>query len=420
MTRRRLAAAGALVVGVAAVVLAIVVFVSSFPNGLTVFVCLAGAIGGAWYGVTRRGPHRLGGFGAAAILLAAAIALTVIEGNLLENILILAGVWVALACASVAFAIRVSLPEATRPRRPVLFMNPRSGGGKAERYDLANEARARGIEPVELGPGDDLRELVRQAIEDGADALAMAGGDGSQAIVAAAAAERDLPYACIPAGTRNHFALDLGVDRRDVVGALDAFVDGGERRVDLAKLNGKVFVNNVSLGLYAEAVQHAEYRNAKLRTLLRTAPEALSPGEEGLDLRWVGPGGREHRSGVVILVSNNPYRLGRALGSGTRPRLDRGVLGVTVLEAGSGNGPGWREWFTTTFEVGSAEPVATGIDGEAVMVDPPLRFETVPGALRVRIARSHRGASPSAGEPENAWAAVLALMRIAAGHEPTP
>ena len=95
----------------------------------------------------------------------------------------------------------------------------------------------------------------------------MAGGDGSQAIVAAMAAEAGLPYACIPAGTRNHFALDLGVDRDDVVGALDALVDGRERRVDLAEVNGRVFVNNVSLGVYAEAVQREGYREAKLRTI---------------------------------------------------------------------------------------------------------------------------------------------------------
>src|SRR5204862_5727448 len=118
----------------------------------------------------------------------------------------------------------------------------------------------------------------------GADALAMAGGDGSQAVVATIASEAGLPYACVPAGTRNHFALDLGVDRDDVIGALDAFVDGGERRVDLAEVNGRVFVNNVSLGLYAEAVQRSAYRDAKLRTLLDTVPDVLGPDAQGLDL----------------------------------------------------------------------------------------------------------------------------------------
>src|SRR5207302_4534411 len=116
--------------------------------------------------------------------------------------------------------------------------------------------------------------------------------------------ELDLPYACVPAGTRNHFALDLGVDREDVVGALDAFVDGGERRVDLAEVNGRVFVNNVSLGLYAEAVQRAGYRDAKLRTLVDTVPDVIGPGGEELNLRWTGPGGQEHQSRAALLVSN--------------------------------------------------------------------------------------------------------------------
>src|SRR5256885_1524772 len=181
-----------------------------------------------------------------------------------------------------AFATQAELPAAARPERAVLFYNPKSGGGKAERFHVADEARARGVEPIELARGDDLRVLVLRAIEGGADALAMAGGDGSQAIVAAAAAEYGLPYACIPAGTRNHFALDLGVDRDDVVGALEAFVDGRERVVDLAEVNGRVFVNNVSLGLYAEAVQQDGYRDAKIRTILATIPNVLGPNGEPL------------------------------------------------------------------------------------------------------------------------------------------
>ena len=162
-----------------------------------------------------------------------------------------ASVAVSVGGARVAFSPWRSLPRRPPPSHPVLFVNPRSGGGKATELGLAEEAEKRGIEAVELQPGDDLEQLVREAVGRGANGLAMAGGDGSQALVAAIAAEHDLPYACIPAGTRNHFALDLGVDRDDVVGALDAFVDGGERLVDLAEVNGRVFVNNASLGVYA-------------------------------------------------------------------------------------------------------------------------------------------------------------------------
>jgi diacylglycerol kinase family enzyme len=217
---------------------------------------------------------------------------------------------------------------------------------------------------------------------------------------------------CVPAGTRNHFALDLGVDRDDVVGALDAFTNGGERRVDLAEVNGRVFVNNVSLGVYAEAVQREGYRDAKLRTIAETMPTMLGPGGDALDLRWTGADGRDHKTSAVVLVSNNPYRLGRALASGTRPRLDAGVLGITVLGAGDGE-KHVQQWSTTSLEVGSDGPVAAGIDGEALQLDPPLRFHTRPQALRVRIAPQHPGASPSATMPGSPWDVIRAVARIA-------
>jgi hypothetical protein len=260
---------------------------------------------------------------------------------------------------------------------------------------------------------------VRGAVADGADALAMAGGDGSQAVVAMVASEHDLPYACVPAGTRNHFALDLGVDRDDVGGALDAFVGGREKRVDLAEVNGRVFVNNVSIGLYAEAVQREGYREAKLRTILDTLPEVLGPEGKGLDLRWSGPEGPEHSSGAVILVSNNRYRLGHAVGSGTRPRIDSRLLGIAVASPPGGGKRSaerpWREWSSPAFEVDADGPIAAGIDGEAVTVDAPLRFGILPAALRVRIAAAHPGASPSATMPESAWETLRALARIAIG-----
>jgi hypothetical protein len=295
------------------------------------------------------------------------------------------------------------------------------------RFALAQEASQRGIEAVELQRGEDLEALVRAAVARGADGLAMAGGDGSQAVVAAIAAELGLPYACIPAGTRNHFALDLGVDRDDVVGALDAFVDGGERRVDLGEVNGRVFVNNVSLGLYAEAVQQEGYRDAKIRTVLDTVPDVLGPTGDELDLRWRGPGGHEHRGGAAVLVSNNAYRLGRALGSGTRPRIDDGLLGITVIGAiswqdqdGRALQRPWRAWSSPTFEVGSEKPIAAGIDGEALVLDAPLEFRIRPKVLRVRVARQHPGASPSAMAPEGVGEAVVELVRIAFGRHQKP
>ncbi len=396
------------------VALAIVVAVAHFPNGLAVVACVALSGCSAWYGIRRRGVARLAGVAGAVLLLAGAIVLAVVWSYVLEDLLLLAAVAATLAAARRAFKPRARLPRAPAPRHPVLFYNPKSGGGKATKFQLPQEAQRRGIEAIELTPGQDLEQLVRGAVQRGADALAMAGGDGSQAIVAMVAAELGLPYACIPAGTRNHFALDLGVDREDVVGALDAFVTGGERRVDLADVNGRVFVNNVSLGLYAEAVAQPGYRDAKLHTLLDAVPDTLGPDARAPGLRWRDDASEE--SAAAILVSNNVYRLGRAVGSGTRPRLDQAVLGVTVLAPtvraadATTHRLAMQQWTAPTFEIDADGPVAAGIDGESLVLSPPLMFRVRPGALRARIAPQHPGASPSALEPDSPRGMVQALV----------
>ncbi|MEV0803739.1 diacylglycerol kinase family protein [Kribbella sp. NPDC050281] len=423
--RRRVAAVVALLVGAATVVLAVVVAVSQFPRGLFVLGCVVIAAVAAWYGVLRRGIARVVGLAVAGLALAGAVVLVAVGGNLGVDLLVVVGLLITLAASRASFTAHADLPRVPAPQHPVLFYNPKSGGGKAERFAVAKEARDRGIEPIELKRGDDLETLVRGAVARGADGLAMAGGDGSQAVVASVAAELSLPYACIPAGTRNHFALDLGVDRDDVVGALDAFVDGGERLVDLAEVNGRVFVNNVSLGVYAEAVQRTGYRAAKIRTILDTVPDALGTGGSDLDMRWTGPGGHGHRGGAAVLVSNNRYRLGRAVGSGTRPHIDDGLLGITVMGAPADGGQRrlqrpWREWSAPSFEVDADRPLPAGVDGEALIFDAPLRFRIRPGALRVRIAHQHPGSSPSALAPEGLRDGLVQLVRIALGRDRKP
>lgn len=414
MISRRLAAIASLLLLTASAVLAVVVCVQRFPRGVSVLVCIVAALALAWWALTHQGPARAVGLAAAAVLLAGAIALVVIEGYVLEDVLILGLFLLSVEAARRVFVVVPELQAAAPPRHPVLFYNPKSGGGKAERFHVAREARARGIEPIELHLGDDLAVLVQEAIDNGADMVGVAGGDGTQAIVAAIAAERGLPYVCVPAGTRNHFALDLGVDRDDVVGALDAFMKGSERVVDLAEVNGRVFVNNVSLGVYAEAVQRDGYRDAKLRTIADTVPTVLGPGGEGHTLRWTGTDGREHSTGAVVLVSNDPYRLGRMLATGTRPRLDAGVLGIAAVGGGAADGEkAIAEWSAATFEIRADGLVAAGIDGEAARLTPPLRFRSRPGALRVRIAPQHPGASPSAALPAGRWDAIRSIAGIA-------
>lgn len=270
-----------------------------------------------------------------------------------------------------------------RPVRPVLLINPRSGGGKAHRHDLVGRCRVRGIEAIVKQPGDDLVSLAGAAVSSGADIIAMAGGDGSQAIVAAVASRHDIPYVCIPAGTRNHFALDLGLDRHDLIGALDAFHHGSERRIDLGQVNGRLFVNNASMGLYGRIVQSPEYRDAKLRTVIEMLPELLGPHATPFDLRFTGPDGTEYERAQLVLVSNNPYQLDPLGAQGTRGKIDQGTLGVVVVPYGPPSRR-WTEWTTPHFEIDSGTPIDMGLDGEALIIDPPLRFESQPAALRIR------------------------------------
>ena len=275
------------------------------------------------------------------------------------------------------------------PQRPVLFLNPRSGGGKAARAGLAERARERGIDVIVLRAGDNLAALVRDAVERGADALGVAGGDGSLSVVAEAAVERELPLICIPAGTRNHFALDVGVDRGDLVGSLDAFTDGVERRIDVAEVNGRLFLNNVSIGVYGDAVRQPTYRDAKARTLLAAVAHVLGPSAATSEVELVDDHGRAHRNPAVVLVSNNPYSPEPPRPPGTRPSLDSGRLGIVVLDTPHpGESPG-RTWSAPDVVVTAPAPVHAGVDGEAVDLDPPLRFAIRPGALRVRIAARH-------------------------------
>lgn len=392
------------------------VFFVDFPAGIVVLCCVGAAMAAAWYGLLCRGARRMLAAALVLILIGAAVAVMVADHYGLVLALVVATFGAGIAGGRVAFRPNRSLPPAPVPLHPILFVNPHSGDGRAARTGLVEEARQRGIETIEMGPEDNLEQLTRGAVERGADALAMAGGDGSQAVVAAIAAEHGLPYACIPSGTRNHFALELGVDREDVIGALEALTDGGERDVDLGEVNGRVFVNNVSLGVYAEAVNHEQYRGAKLRTLLDTLADTLGTEGEGTELRWRDADGIEQRSKALLLISNNPYRLGRVLGSGTRPHMDRGVLGVVDVRppaAGEGSAATRaRELVVEELEVEADGPVPAGIDGESVLLEAPLCFRIRPRSLKVRIARIHPGASPSADLPASPVSVVKELIRL--------
>jgi diacylglycerol kinase family enzyme len=341
---RRVSAILAILVVVAAIAI-VVVALARHPLWLiAAIVCLAVAISAAAYAITRTGARRLVATVVAVLALAAPLVLVVAYGQLLQLLFLLALVAVGGAATRYALGRDIkSLKSGPTPglavgsaTRPVLLMNPKSGGGKVERFGLIAEARRRGIEPVVLAPGDDLLRLAEQAVAGGADVVGMASGDGSQALVASVAARHDVGIVCVPAGTRNHLAMDLGLDRDDVVGALDAFGAAVERRIDLGLVGDRVFVNNATVGLYAKIVQSPAYRNHKMGTALELLPQMLGPDAAPFDLRFTGPDGTKHDSAHLIMVSNTRYELGRAEGFGSRRRIDTGCLGIVVARFQSG------------------------------------------------------------------------------------
>jgi diacylglycerol kinase family enzyme len=369
--------------------------------------CLVLTAAGLWWALTRRGVLRLL---AVALVIAAPVALLVlyILANLTWLVVLSLGLWAVAVGSGRAALSRDPGPgpmpeyEAPPPKRPFLIMNPRSGGGKVAKFGLEGKAKALGAEVALLeGPGTvDVTKLARKAVADGADLLGVAGGDGTQALVASVAAEHDIPLLVVSAGTRNHFALDLGLDRDDPSRCLDALSDGVELHVDLGMIGERPFVNNASFGAYAAVVQSPAYRADKARTTLDMLPELLA-GHRGARLR-ARAGNATIDSPQAVLVSNNAYGMGDVAGLGRRARLDGGVLGVVgvtvdsaVQAAGLLRGRHWRGLAVLSageVVIGAEEShIPVGVDGEALSLPTPVRCTVRSKALRVRVPRNRPG-----------------------------
>jgi diacylglycerol kinase family enzyme len=400
----------------AGVVAAVLLFLAR--NGLYVVSGIAGvgvAVAGGWLLVTTHGFRRVIGIAVALVGVGLITFSLIAAGDenwwsvlrLAVTLALLAlavgtarlAVWQSLQGSDAVAALGRRTPP---PRHPVLLCNPWSGGGKVQKFELPELASSLGVETVLLDRGLDLATLARQAVDEGADCLGMAGGDGSQALVASIATEHRLPFVCVSAGTRNHFALDLGLDRTDPRKSVAAFTDAVERRVDYATVNGRFFVNNVSLGVYAAIVQQEGYRDAKTETAKQLLPELLGNTDEPFDLQFTTPDGRTVDGAFLILVSNNPYVLGPSFDVSQRRRLDTGRLGVFAVSAetgaqaaevvtlgllGRGSKSGFADQFECEeFEIRSRSGTAfAGIDGEALELPTPLRFRIHPKGLRMLV-----------------------------------
>jgi diacylglycerol kinase family enzyme len=413
----------ALITAAAATVLVLAVAGVRGSIGLLV-VGVAGmavALGAAWWFLTHRGVLRWLA-GVVVVLAPLTVAVLFAIAHLIWVVVLFALLWVA-ALAAGRRALAVAAPPGPAeyhtppPQRPYLIMNPRSGGGKVERFGLVDRARALGAEVFLLEGQVDVVELARRAVRDGADLLGVAGGDGTQALVAGIAAEHGLPFMVISAGTRNHFALDLGLDREDPSNCLDALTDGVELHVDLGLIGDRTFVNNASFGAYAAVVQSPAYREDKTRTTLDMLPDLLVQ-HAGSGLR-VRAGDVSLSGPQAVLVSNNPYGSDDLAGLGRRPRIDEGVLGVLAVTvrnavdaAGLIRGRRWSKVVTVTTATetvvdADGPDVPVGIDGEAITMPTPVRCTIRPGALRVRVPRNRPGVPPP--RPEVDWTRLRRL-----------
>ena len=401
----------------AAVVCAALVPLAAAGLAGTIALLLTGAGGlvvtviGIYWFLISRGVLRWCALALAVLAPLVVLALFVQAGLLWEVVITVGLVFVALACARAA--LRESREGSTMTEYPAptwkhafLVMNPRSGGGKVVKFDLQRKAEELGAEVALLeGPGPvDVDALARQAVERGADLLGVAGGDGTQALVAGIAAEHNLPFLVISAGTRNHFALDLGLDREDPTGCLDALRDGVELQVDLGKINGRTFVNNASFGVYAEVVQSPEYRDDKAGTVLQMLPDLIK-GDKGARLRAQADGVTVDGP-QAVLVSNGPYGSNDLAGLGRRTRLDRGVLGAVAISAAStreavgllrrATKHGLIQRTASEVVVGADVPeIPVGVDGEALLMSTPVRCTIEPRALRVLVPRKRPGVPPA-------------------------
>jgi diacylglycerol kinase family enzyme len=424
------------VLAAAAVVIA-VVFAGLRSISMLAVGLAAAAVGlaAAYFFLSRRGLWRWLSLG---VFVLAPIAVLVVFAvrNLLWVAVVSAAAWL-LASMTARLALTGKKADWRMPEHPAeppaagpyLIMNPRSGGGKVEKFDLKRKAEELGAEVFLMSGPElvDVGEVAREAVARGADLLGVAGGDGTQALVAGIAAQHGIPFMVITAGTRNHFALDLGLDRENPAACLGALSDGVELRVDLGVIGGQTFVNNASFGAYAAVVESPAYRGDKLNTTLKLLPDLLQ-GHRGARLS-ARADGVEIRAPQALLVANNPYGTGDIAGLSRRARLDRGILGVVGVRVRSAQqavgllrgarATGLSVLAAKEIEITADAPhIPVGIDGESVSLPTPVHCTIHPGALRVWVPRDRPGV-PRPKPPVN-WTSLRRIAAFRRQRQPQP
>ncbi len=291
-----------------------------------------------------------------------------------------------------------TMPSAT------LIINPKSGDGRAIKANIPQKAKKLGISTIITQKGDSIEGLARQAVSDGAEILGVSGGDGTLGAVAKVAIEKNLPLVVLPGGTRCHFARDVGLDPNEISDALASF-QGTERRIDVGSINGRIFLNNASFGLYADVIDKPEYRDHKVRTTREVLSSLLNGNTPYYPLNFTDDKQKKHRHAAQILVGVNAYETVNILELGRRHAMDQGILQITAVtkltdeligqmmgtivlnQSFEDSNTGYVEqWEAAKFSVNSkSKKLVVGVDGEREEHTTPVVIKILPKALRLMV-----------------------------------
>ena len=293
-----------------------------------------------------------------------------------------------------------------------VILNGRSGSGAAVASvrrirELCDEAGREVLVTTASGKG--IERAARAAVEGGCDMLVAGGGDGTIGTVAGIAAKAGLPFGVLPLGTRNHFARDLGLPL-DLDGAIQVILAGETRTVDLGEVNGRIFINNSSIGVYPRLVRMRErlrkYGLAKWTAAL-WALLAVLRRHPFMAVRITADGETMVRRTPFVFIGNNEYRM-EGLSAARRESLNDGLLALYVMNASGRRSLLWLGWQILRgrtadlaelerFSVAEAEielrrsATHVALDGELLTVRGALTYRVLPEALEVCAAASADG-----------------------------
>jgi diacylglycerol kinase family enzyme len=282
------------------------------------------------------------------------------------------------------------------------------GAGHGHDDSAAAELRAKlanaglDAELVLAKDGEEMIDTARRALRHGAKLVVAGGGDGTINAVASVMVGSGVHFGVLPLGTLNHFAKDLGIPL-DLDEAVRNLAEGVPRQVDVGEVNGRIFLNNSSLGLYPDIVRDREKQQSRLGRgkwlAALWATIAALRRYPFLSMRLTVGGETLARRTPFVFIGNNRYTM-QGLAIGERDRLDDGLLSLYVAQHPTrlgllrfafdallgklGSERNFDVLEATGFEIDTHHArlhVAT--DGEVTVMNPPLRYRVRPGALTV-------------------------------------